>query len=143
MTRLIDMGIEHFLIGSTIRGVMAQRLVRRLCQDCAQPHERSSYWTKHLTDERPALNRLGHPRLLQPGGCEKCHQSGFRGRLSIAELLSADASVQQAILQRKPASDIETIARQNGMTTMYEDGIAKAWRGLTTVEEVVRVTDAC
>lgn len=142
VTRLIDMGIEHFLLGSTLRGIMAQRLVRRLCTSCAEPHEVAHEIAEQLTETVPALRQLGPPKLLRPCGCEKCGFSGFRGQLSIAELLVVDDTVQRAILQRQPAIEIERMARRAGGGSMYEDGVAKAWRGLTTVEEVLRVTTA-
>ena len=140
VTRLIDMGIEHFLLGSTLRGIMAQRLVRRLCVSCAQPHEVAQELADHLTKQVPALRALGPPNLLKPCGCEKCGFSGFRGQLSIAELMTIDERVRRAILQRLPAIEIESMARANGGGSMYEDGVAKAWQGLTTVEEILRLT---
>jgi general secretion pathway protein E len=140
ITRLIDMGVEHFLLGSTIRGIVGQRLVRSLCPACTRPHERSSYWTECLTDSIPALKQAIPPNFRQPVGCPKCHSTGFRGRLAISEVLIVDNAIQQAILQRLPASEILQIARQRGMTTIYEDGAAKAWAGSTTIEEVLRVT---
>jgi general secretion pathway protein E len=140
ITRLIDMGVEHFLLGSTIRGIVGQRLVRSLCQACARPHERSAYWIECIGDRLPSLTRSSPPVLKQPVGCSKCHSSGFRGRLAISEVLLIDDAIQQTILQRLPASEIQQVARQRGMTTIYEDGVAKAWAGLTTIEEVLRVT---
>jgi general secretion pathway protein E len=140
VTRLIDMGIEHFLLGSTLRGIMGQRLVRRLCPACARPHESAAAWTAHLIDELPQLRSAGPPKLLEPGGCEKCRSSGFHGQLAVAELLIVDEPVRKAILQRVPGAEIEALARSRGTASMYEDGIAKAWQGLTTVEEVLRVT---
>lgn len=142
VTRLIDMGVEHFLLGSTLRGIMAQRLVRRLCVACAQPHEVSHEIAEQLVEAVPALRRLGPPKLLRSCGCDKCGLSGFRGQLPIAELLVVDEATRRAILQRLPAIEIERMARLNGGGSMYEDGVAKAWRGLTTVEEVLRVTTA-
>jgi general secretion pathway protein E len=140
VTRLMDMGVEHFLLGSTIRGIVGQRLVRSLCPACTRPHEKSSYWVDCLGDRMPSQLKRPPPNLCQPVGCPKCHSTGFRGRLAISEVLLIDESIQQAILRRLPASEIASIARQGGMTTIYEDGVAKAWDGSTTIEEVLRVT---
>lgn len=142
VTRLIDMGVEHFLLGSTLRGIMAQRLVRRLCVACAKPHEVAHEVAEQLVEAVPALRQIGPPKLLQSCGCERCGFSGFRGQLPIAELLVVDEATQRALLQRLPAIEIERIARRNGGGSMYEDGVAKAWRGLTTVGEILRVTTA-
>ncbi|WP_201864274.1 GspE/PulE family protein [Microvirga soli] len=140
VTRLIDMGIEHFLLGSTLRGIVAQRLVRRLCPACSRPHADSAHLTARLCEEMPALRSQDTPDLRQPVGCEQCQSSGFRGQLSIAEIIIVNDGVRNLILQRKPAADIERLARTNGFNSMYEDGLAKVWQGLTTIEEVLRVT---
>ncbi|MGF9759499.1 ATPase, T2SS/T4P/T4SS family [Microvirga sp. 0TCS3.31] len=140
VTRLIDMGIERFLLGSTLRGIIAQRLVRRLCPACARPHGDSNHLTARLCEEMPMLQAKGAPDLRQPAGCEQCQSSGFRGQLSIAEIVVVDDAVRHAILERKPAAEIEHLARIKGFSSMYEDGLAKVWEGLTTIEEVLRVT---
>jgi len=142
ITRLLDMGIEHFMLGSTLRGIMAQRLVRRLCPRCAKPHGAAGPAADHLAERIHGLKSWGAPRLLQPVGCEECQGSGFQGQLSIAELIMVDVDIQTAILQRRPAVEIARIARDKGARTLYEDGVSKAWRGLTTVEEVLRVTNS-
>jgi general secretion pathway protein E len=142
VTRLLDMGIEHFMLGSTLRGIMAQRLVRRLCPHCASPHEAAGAAAEHFAQRIPWLKEQGAPRLLRPVGCEKCQGSGFQGQLSIAELVMIDGDIQAAILQRVPAVEIGRIAHAKGARTLYEDGVCKAWRGLTTVEEVLRVTNS-
>jgi general secretion pathway protein E len=141
VTRLIDMGIEHFLLGSTLRGIMAQRLVRRLCPSCARPHEDRNHLVVRLCEEVPDLRVREEPNLLQPGSCEKCQFSGFRGQLSIAEIMIVDEAIRRAILQRLPAVEIETMARARGIGSMYQDGAVKVWQGLTTVEEILRVTN--
>lgn len=140
VTRLIDMGIEHFLLGSTLRGIIAQRLVRRLCPACSRPHAASDHLTARLCEEMPALRSQDAPDLRQPVGCEQCQSTGFRGQLSIAEIVIVDDGVRNLILQRTPAAEIERLARTKGFISMYEDGLAKVWHGLTTIEEVLRVT---
>jgi general secretion pathway protein E len=141
VTRLVDMGIDAFLVGSTLRGIVAQRLVGRLCSACAQPHEAAADWAERLADDVPLLPEEALPRLLRPCGCAKCQLSGFAGQLSIAELMIVDADVREAILQRKGGVEIEAVARMRSGPSMYEDGIRKARLGLTTVEEVLRVTN--
>jgi general secretion pathway protein E len=141
VTRLIDMGIEHFLLGSTLRGIMAQRLVRRLCPFCARPHESSEHVIQRLCEEVPNLRDSGPPKLSQPGSCEKCQFSGYRSQISIAEIMIVDEALRKAILQRAPAVEIENLARARGARSMYHDGITKVWQGLTTVEEILRVTN--
>ena len=141
VTRLIDMGVEHFLVGSTLRGIVAQRLVRRLCQSCASPHESSAAWSDHLLQHLPELRHEAPGRLLQARGCDKCHGAGFQGQMCIAEIMQVDEDVRQAIFQRKSGSEIEAAARSRGTISMYADGVTKAWKGLTTLEEVFRVAN--
>jgi len=131
MTRLLDMGVEPFLITSTLNAILAQRLVRRLC-----PHCREGF-----TPSPEALEALGVgssvSRLWRPAGCEACGGSGFRGRVALLELLVADADTERLILARASARDIESAT---SLRTMLADGLAKAGSGLTTLEEVLRVT---
>ncbi|MDR7039561.1 MULTISPECIES: GspE/PulE family protein [Methylobacterium] len=140
ITRLIDMGIEHFLLGSTVRGIVAQRLVRRLCPACAAPHPDAPVLAAHLPDRVPALRGAGAPDLRRPVGCEACQGSGYAGQLSIAELMPVDSRLRDAVLRRASGTEIEALARAGGVRSLYEDGIVKAWQGLTAVEEVLRVT---
>ncbi|MEA1833474.1 GspE/PulE family protein [Methylobacterium durans] len=140
ITRLIDMGIEHFLLGSTVRGILAQRLVRRLCPACAVPHPDAGVLAAHLSERVPAVSRLGGPALRRPVGCEACQGTGFSGQLSIAELMPVDTVLRDAVLRRASGTEIEALARRSGVRSLYEDGIVKAWQGLTAVEEVLRVT---
>ena len=142
VTRLTDMGIEPFMLGSTLRGIMAQRLVRRLCPACATPGDSADAWARHLLEKVPALREAGPPALLEARGCRACQGTGFQGQMSIAEIVHVDEEVREAIRQRRSGSDIQAMARRTGAVTIYEDGVGKAWRGLTTVEEVIRVTNA-
>ena len=141
VTRLIDMGIERFLLGSTLRGIVAQRLVRRLCTQCSQPSEDAALLADHLVRADPGLEALGRPDLRRPAGCGGCRGSGYLGQVSIAEMLTVDASIRDAILRGCSGSEIEELARRNGARSLYADGISRAWRGLTTIEEVLRVTN--
>jgi general secretion pathway protein E len=141
VTRLIDMGIERFLLGSTLRGIVAQRLVRRLCPACSAPHEAAGPSAEHILRAEPWLEALGAPDLRRPIGCEKCQGSGYRGQISIAEMLCVDTPIRDAILRASSGTEIEALARRNGARSLYGDGAARAWRGTTSIEEVLRVTN--
>lgn len=139
ITRLIDMGIENYLLASTVKGVLAQRLVRCLCRHCAQPHDNARFWVEEIA-RASTIELDGAPRILRPRGCPECGQSGFSGRTTIGEILLIDAEVHRMILERVSDAEIERAARARGMTVMYETGITKVWRGETTIEEVLQAT---
>ncbi|HZH44676.1 MAG TPA: ATPase, T2SS/T4P/T4SS family [Lysobacter sp.] len=139
-TRLIDMGVEPFLVATSVRAVQAQRLVRRLCSDCSQSSE-----------PLPALSRLVAPLLgsgataanwRRPVGCARCQGTGYRGRVGIYELVDVTPEMQELILARSTAEKLRALASVQGGRTLREDGLLKVRAGLTTVEEVVRVTGA-
>jgi general secretion pathway protein E len=131
VTRLIDMGVEPFLITSTLNAVLAQRLVRRLCPHCREP-----FTPTPETFAALGVNPAGLDRLWKPVGCERC-SDGFRGRIAVFELLVVDAAIERLVLARAEARDIQATA---GLRTMLDDGLLKAGAGLTTLEEVLRVT---
>ncbi|MGI4876329.1 MAG: GspE/PulE family protein [Janthinobacterium lividum] len=124
VTRLLDMGVEPFLIASTLSAVLAQRLVRRLCPVCREAYE-------------PAVPIGDVTTLYRAVGCGECDHTGFRGRIALVEFLVIDAAIAKLVLARAEARDI---AAASAATSMYADGIAKARAGLTTIEEVLRVT---
>jgi general secretion pathway protein E len=130
VTRLLDMGVEPFLITSTVNAVLAQRLVRRLCVRCREAYAPAP-------EALEALKLAGIDRLWRAVGCDACDHTGYRGRIAVLELLVLDADIERLVLARAEARDIETAA---GVRTMFEDGLAKARDGLTTLEEVLRVT---
>jgi general secretion pathway protein E len=137
VTRLLDMGVEDYLLGSTINGILAQRLVRRLDPETAIPYEAlpeviKQFELEKYTDERPI-------RLWKPG-TSAANPSGYRGRRAIMEFLTMSDPLRRLVMQRASEGEIERQARAEGMRTMYEDGIAKAVAGITTLEEVMRVT---
>jgi len=132
ITRLLDMGVEPFLITSTLNGVLAQRLVRRLCADCRQPVENAAAVFRGFGLSVPANATCFHAR-----GCPSCNNTGYRGRLAIVELLTIDEEISRRILARAEAREIQKAAH---MRTMLDDGIAKVQAGHTTLEEIVRVT---
>jgi len=137
--RLLDLGIEGYLLRSTLRAVIAQRLVRQLCERCKTP--------KRLTAsdlaEDPRLATLGFKAgetVHAPCGCERCGGSGYRGRLGVFELLELDNELRELIGERTDGLKIDQTAIKNGMTTMLDDGIAKCRAGLTSPAEILRVT---
>ncbi|NOY69517.1 MAG: type II secretion system ATPase GspE [Deltaproteobacteria bacterium] len=139
ITRLVDLGIEPFLISSSVLAVVAQRLVRVLCDECKQPY----------TPDDITLKRLGiSPEnaadivIYRPQGCPKCFQSGYRGRLGIYEILRLDETIQSMVLKTHDSHQIKKQAIQQGMSTLYQDGISKVLKGITTIEEVLRVTQS-
>jgi len=137
-TRLIDMGIEPFLVSSTVEGVMAQRLVRTICPECKVTFE------PHIPDlpaDFPGVATGDPPRQLWRGaGCRKCHQSGYRGRTGIYELLITTDHIKELIVQRTNSNHIRQEAFKAGMLTLRHDGWRKVLTGVTTIEEVARVT---
>ena len=134
--RLSDMGLPAFLIASSLVGVLAQRLCRRLCRRCAQPAD----------PDRDLLDQLGRHAArcelstpLRAVGCKHCGETGYEGRIGVFELLLVDEAMRQAILDGADPHTIEDIAHSRGMTLLVEDGLDKVSRGLTTLEELVRV----
>jgi general secretion pathway protein E len=138
VTRLLDMGVEDYLLTSTINGILAQRLVRRLCASC-----RESY---HPLPELAAkLERVAggdaQITLYRATGCAQCNGTGYRGRLVITEVLFMTDKIRKAVLEHATATEIQRLAISEGMHTMYEDGLRKAVEGRTTMEEVLRVAE--
>jgi general secretion pathway protein E len=140
ITRLIDMGVENYLLASTVKGILAQRLVRTLCRHCAQPHDGAEHWRSEFVRTIRGIETLGPPNIRQAGGCAECGGVGFAGRSTIAEVLLVDADLHRLILAKASDAEIERLARSRGMASMYEMGAAKVWRGETTIEEVLRAT---
>ena len=136
VTRLLDMGVEEYLLTSTINGILAQRLVRRLCPHCRTPYTARPELAARFDHTADAPLQLYHPQ-----GCAHCNGSGYRGRLVIAEVLVMSDAIRQAVLKHATAGEIMRLAIAEGMTTMYRDGLRKALDGRTTIEEVVRVAD--
>ena len=138
--RLCDMGVEPFLVASTVEGVLAQRLVRVLCDDCKEPYHPNS---AELPDDFPLEHRLD-PKLIlyKPVGCASCRKTGYHGRLGIYELLVTNEAIRKMMTQQGTSDAIKQVAIRNGMKTMRMDGWDKALSGITTIEEIVRVTKA-
>jgi general secretion pathway protein E len=144
ITRLIDIGVERFLLASTVSGVMAQRLVRKLCHACARPHRHVGDTYRQLQTALPEGTEIDLSRIREPVGCEACAGTGYSGRTTISELLVIDDRTRDAIGRRsQDQREIEKLARAAGFRTLYEDGLVKVGVGETTLEEVLRVTRAC
>jgi type II secretion system protein E len=137
VARLVDIGVQPFLVASSVRAIMAQRLVRRLCPNCKQPGELSE------TDLR-ALNlepgQLADAEVMQSVGCEECRGTGFKGRMGIFEIFIIDDNVRHMINNRRSTLQLRQRARELGMRTLREDGVRKVLAGLTSAEEVISIT---
>ncbi len=133
-TRLLDMGVEPFLVSSSISGVLAQRLVRRICKACKEEY------VPEPAELPPDFKLEPGQKLTRGLGCRECRNSGYRGRLGIYELLMVSDEIREMIVQRKSATDMLAVARKQGLKLMRDDGWTKVIKGMTTVEEIVRVT---
>ena len=137
--RLIDMGIESFIIASSIRIIVGQRLVRVLCEHCKQPRRLAA--DDFSADRRCATLGFRVGEVVHDAkGCESCGFSGFRGRKGLFEVMDVSPEVRKSIGPKTEAVELERVARSEGMTTMIEDGVAKCRAGVTTIDEVFRVT---
>ncbi len=139
LPRLLDMGIEPFLIASTVNVAIGQRLVRKICENCKTKKEITPEELKSLTTSLPPKLLDDHRSFFYGAGCEICDKSGYKGRIGIYEVLEMDDELRSALLRSADASEIKRIAVKNGMTPMIEDGFQKAIEGLTTIEEILRV----
>jgi general secretion pathway protein E len=136
ITRLLDMGVENFLLSSTIRGILAQRLVRVICPVCKEQSESVA-----ADNEELKLLGLSNDIPLYKGrGCEHCSSTGYYGRSGIFELVLVNDDIRRLILKNSDANQLREAARQHGMKTLLEYGADKIQQGLTTLSEVLRVT---
>ncbi len=136
LARLLDLKVEAYLVAATLEGVLAQRLVRRICPDCRE----------HYTPEPRAVavlaeHPVGRPTLVRGSGCSACRGTGYRGRTGIFELLTVTDEIKQAVARGSSAGELRELARGQGMVTLRQDGWARVEAGVTTVEEVLRVTE--
>ena len=138
MTRLLDMGIEPFLVSSSVSAVMAQRLVRRVCSACRESYEPSR---EEIEELGISPQRLIGRTVYKPGpGCNQCKRTGYRGRSGIHELLVVDDEIRALVMKNADAASLRRAATARGMNTLREDGADKVLEGLTTIEEILRVT---
>ena len=135
ITRLFNIGIEPYLVGASVAGVMAQRLVRKLCQSCKEPYDPT-------INERRQLEKVAGEigTLYRAKGCPRCRSLGYTGRIGIYELFVPDDVLIDRISQGAPLNELRDLARQSGMAPLRVDGIEKVKAGITTLDEVYRVT---
>jgi type II secretion system protein E len=137
VARLIDIGVQPFLVATSIRAIMAQRLVRRLCQNCMEPGHLSPSEMRAL---HIAESQLGEANVMRPVGCEKCRQIGYKGRMGIFEIFEVDDEVRHMVNARASTMVLRQRARELGMRTLREDGVRKVLAGRTSAEEVISIT---
>ena len=132
VTRLVDMGIPPYLVASTVIGAMAQRLVRRLCNNCKEPYEAG-------IEEREFMDLEEGTTLYRASGCDKCGDTGYKGRMAVQEILTVDDKVEKMIVKGADEIDIKEYAQSQGMIDLKHDGIEKVKQGLTSYQELARV----
>ncbi len=136
VTRLLDMGVDDYLVTSTVNGVLAQRLLRKLCTHCREAYSVLPELAAHLR-----LPSGGGPTTLyRARGCERCQGTGYYGRIAVLEFLALTDEIRRLVLTHATAQEIHRAAATEGMRSMYEDGVQKATQGITSIEEVLRVT---
>ncbi|RKY12133.1 MAG: type II/IV secretion system protein [Planctomycetota bacterium] len=138
VTRLVNIGIEPYLVAASLNAVLAQRLVRRICPHCKEPYNIPENMQKYV--ERTGIEPS---QLMHGAGCEKCRQSGYIGRFGIFELLIIDDKFRNIINEDASVNSTRRAFAESGQPTLFDDGIEKVKRGLTTIEEVLRVTQVC
>ena len=135
LTRLVDMGVEPFLISSSVAGVIAQRLVRKICSNCKVPQEVAKDVLDHFKDLKDKKLTFFHGK-----GCKTCRNTGYKGRTGIFEMLTLNPEIQDLIMKKASSNQVKEVAVRSGMKTLREDGISKVIAGMTTLDEVLRVT---
>jgi type IV pilus assembly protein PilB len=135
VTRLTEMGIEPFLVGSALDSVVAQRLARRLCERCKQAYRPAGAEFSNMG----FVSDDGVGELFQPVGCQACSNTGYHGRIAIHEIMAVSEEIERLAVRRASSAEIKAVAMDEGMLTLREDGWAKAQMGLTSVEEILRV----
>lgn len=135
--RLLDIGVKPDIMAGNIIGVIAQRLVRKLCVNCKTPFKPSSLELQLLG----AHTAASRPEIYSAGGCDKCDQTGYRGRMALLEILRLDGEIDELIARHGTLREIEGVARKKGFRTLADDGARKVWEGLTSLDEVSRVVD--
>jgi type II secretory ATPase GspE/PulE/Tfp pilus assembly ATPase PilB-like protein len=137
ITRLMDMGIEPFLVSSTIRAVISQRLVRIICEKCKKPYEllKHEFSELGLTEDK-----IKGKRFYKGEGCLECNGSGYKGRTGIYELFIMDDKIKELVVKRASLAAIRKVAQEGGMKTLRQDAVSKILKGITTAEEVLRET---
>lgn len=133
---MVDMGVPAYLVASSVVAVLAQRLVRVVCQKCKQPYMPNA---AILESAGITTEMLSKAKFARGRGCNACGKSGYKGRLGIYELMSMTSKVRELAFQGKSTQEIRKAAQAAGMRTLFDDGVAKSLQGVTTLEEVFRV----
>jgi type IV pilus assembly protein PilB len=139
ITRLGDIGVQPFLIASSVIAIMAQRLVRVNCVKCKKPYKPTE---AELRGAAIRPEQLAKATFMRGTGCSHCNQSGYRGRLGIFEMMKLTSIIRELTFTQAPTQQIRKVARQNGMRNLLEDGILKVLKGTTTLEEVLSTCHA-
>jgi type IV pilus assembly protein PilB len=139
LTRLTEMGVEPFLTASAVDCVIAQRLVRKLCEHCREPYEPTQEMLQRLAFSQEAIDRWSDTVLYRPVGCSRCNDTGYKGRLGIYEIMPVSEAIERLIVERKSADEIGRVAIAEGMVTLRQDGLERVLQGVTSIEEISRV----
>jgi type IV pilus assembly protein PilB len=136
ITRLINIGVEPYLISAAVNGILAQRLVRKICPHCKEEHTPSNEMREFLQ-----LQGFASEKTFKGKGCDRCRKTGYSGRLGIYELLVMDDNLRDMVTRNPDVTQLRKLCRERGLVTLREDGFAKVMKGLTTVDEILRVTE--
>jgi type IV pilus assembly protein PilB len=139
LSRLTEMGVEPFLTASAVDCVIAQRLVRRLCEQCREEYKPTQEMLQRLEFPEEAIENWRDITLYRATGCTRCNTTGYKGRLGIYEIMPVTEAIERLIVERKSADEIGRVAHAEGMFTLREDGLERVLQGLTSIEEISRV----
>jgi len=147
LTRILDMGVKPFLITSSIRGIISQRLVRRICEKCKEEYNPEPEIAEEIRKELTGVSEknidpklLENMKLYRGKGCEACNNMGYKGRAGIFEILEMERGIAELVLKNAPDDEMEEVAKKNGMITLKQDGFIKCLQGVTSLEEVFRIS---
>jgi general secretion pathway protein E len=140
--RLCDMNVESFLVADTVLGIIAQRLVRTLCTTCKKPYQPTELELREVGCTPEHIAQIGNATLFKAVGCKECNQIGYSGRTGIYELLENNEEIQRLVIANAPSGQLKKVAVEHGMFTLFDDGVRKVFQGVTTFEEIKRVTTA-
>lgn len=138
ITRLVDIGVEKFLVSTAVNMIIAQRLIRKLCNNCKLPANYDREFLRGIGFSDKDIEE-GQFFIHNPKGCEKCNHTGYKGRTAVHEILKVDENIRKAIINDRPVDDIREIAIKSGMRTLYQDGLLKMKKGITDIAEIERV----
>jgi len=137
ITRMRDMGVPAFLLTATLEAILAQRLVRKVCEDC---REESMPTPEELADLNLSMADVSGKQFYRGKGCENCNHSGYRGRVGLFELMVINNELREMIMRNASRDELRQCARGHGMITLRDAGLMKAFEGVTTIEEIIRET---